>query len=203
MLKLVPKDEPVQILDPQELVDFSSRGPFTSEIHIKGPCLYTLIVQDPSHFLNCELTLEIEKCRDESESTNVICHFPKISDEILNAFVWEDDTLYAIVMIQFHLKILKQLFLFCARHFASHLVIYSDDDQAEDLEIYRDFLAYEDLDYLPKSDITEMVIPTNLNVFEVFTEFMDIITLKFKQSLWQYQRINPAFQQYLKFHPFG
>jgi hypothetical protein len=203
MLKLVPKETPAQVLEPEELLDFSSRSPFTSEIQMQGPCLYTMVIQDPSHFLNCELVLEIEKNQDESDSNVVICHFPKISDEILNAFVWEDDTLYAIVMIQFQLKILKQLFLFCATHFASTLIIYSDDDQAEDLEIYRDFLAYEDLDYIPKGDITEMVIPTNINAYEVFSEFMDIITLKFKQSLWQYQRINPAFNHYLKFHPFG
>lgn len=203
MLKLVPKDEPAPSLDPQELMDFSSRGPFTSEVQMQGPSLYTMVAKDPSHFLECELILEVIKNQDGDDSNVVICHFPNISDEILNAFVWEDDTLYAIVMIQFQLKILKQLFLFCASHFAESLIIYSDDQQAEDLEIYRDFLAYEDLDYEPTNDIMEMRIPTNLCAYEVFVEFMDIITLKFKQSLWQYQRINPAFQQYLKFHPFG
>ena len=106
-----------------------------------------------------------------------------LADEELYEFVEEDETLYGSLMIQFQMKILEQLFLFCSIHYASTLVVYTDDDQAEALGIYQDFLSYKAQTLTHNGEKTEMVIPVDRKTFEVWIDFMDQINRKFQQSL--------------------
>ena len=133
----------------------------------------------------------------------MICHFPGIFDEKLVGYVWGDETLLGIILIQFQMKIMEQLLLFCANHYASQLVIYVEDDQDEVLGIYREFLYTEYLLLNQTNDNTQLTIPTHQYTFQNWSKFMNKVTLKFGQTLWQKQRTNPAVRHYLKTHPFG
>lgn len=97
---------------------------------MKGHNIYTMVVQDLAHFLECELNLEIRKNVSEREepqhdqeqeiveSKDVICHFSKIAAEQFRKFVWHDVALHGILMVMFQMKIMKQLLSFCVTHHA-------------------------------------------------------------------------------------
>lgn len=183
---------------PQETASNNVRASFSAEVHVKGPYLYEMILQDPPHYLACDLILEIEENNQGYEERTVICHFPTLSNEELSDFVEGDEALRDMIMVQFQMKILEQLLLFCASHYASTLVIFADDAQADDLGVYHDFLTYEDQTLTSKDEKTEMVIPADRETFYAWIDFMDDINRKFQQSLWRDQRSNPTIRQYLK-----
>jgi hypothetical protein len=206
MLKLIisqadPKTEMLSF--PKEMIKVTSQEAFSTSVQPKGPLLYIMTVQDPSHYLFCDLVLEIVRNPNEGDTSVVICHFPEISDEEFNSFINEDDTLYGILMIQFQMKILEQLFLFCATHSASSLVIYTDDVENDGLEIYREFLACEDQIHSQNDDHSEIVFPINQQIYGEWMDFMDTVSTKLRQTLWQGQRSNCAIRNYLKTHPLG
>jgi hypothetical protein len=204
MLKLIYQADPI-IQEPpqQEPVIPILRTPFAAIVRLSGPNLYIMQVQDTAHYLNCDLTLEIEESPHKGEPKTVVCHFPEILDEQLNTFIWEDETLYAIVLIQFQMKLMKELLIFCKNHHVSRLVIYPDDAQTEDFGIFQDFLIVEDLKCDEEDDKTKMVIPTTPETYDNWIEFMYEANLRFQQTLWRNQRKNPAIRHYLISHPFG
>lgn len=204
MLKLIVSNaEPSSKALSQPIISPNRCAPFTSEVWLKGPCLYLMMVQDPSHYLSCELVLEVEESQQECGGGTVICHFPNIEVEQLRNFICEDETLYGIIMIQFQMKVLEQLLLFCATHYASKLIIYADNAQADEFEIYRDFLSYEGQILTQNGEQTEMIIPADPQTFDNWIDFMNDVTLKFRQTLWQDQRTNLTIKHYLKIHPLG
>ena len=176
-----------------------SRVEFSAKVRSKGYNLFEMNIQDPFHDLGCDLILEIEKSRGE---TTAVCHFPAILNES-NKFLDEDETLYGIIVVQFQMKALEQLFLFCADHDASRLTIYMDDAQAEGFGIYHDFLSHYDETLTEKGEQTEMVIPTDRKAFDQWRAFMKKTSLAFEQDLWRGQRDNPAIRRYLKSCPQG
>jgi hypothetical protein len=207
MLYIVPKSPSSSSLDTSsEASDSNSQTPnsndanasFSAKVCVKGSGLYEMALQDPSHHLKCDLFLEVEDSNQEYEGKVVICHFPNLAGEMLSDFVEEDETLYGGLMIQFQMKILEQLFLFCATHYAATLVIFADDAQADDLGIYEDFLAYQDQTLTSRGEKTEMVIPTNQQNFEAWRGFMRKTTADFQQTLWHDQNISPVIRRYLK-----
>ncbi len=171
---------------------------FTAKVRLMGPWLYEMKIQDPTYHLRCDLTLEVEEAHSEYEPGKVICHFPVISDTKLRSFVEEDETLQGMLMIQFQMKILEQLLLFCGEYSVSELIIYTDDAQAEELGIYQDFLTHQDQTLTSKGEKTEMVIPTDSDTFDEWIDFMDEVNLKIGQELWREQRFNPTIRAYLK-----
>lgn len=212
MLKLIVSNaEPCAKALPQALTPPENLQGFTAEVRYKGPSLYLMSVQDPSHYLSCDLPLEIEGDHPGSADRAVICHFPSIESDQLCTFICDDESLYGMTMIQFQMKILEQLFLFCATHYASKLIIYTDDDQANELEIYREFLSHEGpvmtgqsitgQATTDKGSQTEMIISADPKTVEDWIAYKDMVTLKFRQALWQDQRSNPIIKQYLKIYP--
>src|SRR3990167_948898 len=106
--------------------------------------LYEMTIKDPSHYLECNLALEVEEGLEEDEEGKVICHFSPINYESLNKLIMEDETLYSLILIQFQMKVMEQLLLFCSDQCASQLTIYMDDDQAGKFGIYESFLVRQD-----------------------------------------------------------
>lgn len=176
-------------------------GEFRVDVKNIGFNIYEMIVQDPSHFLGCSLTLELEEKLDKAEQRRIICHFPSIYGEKLREFIEEDDTLYEVIMIQ--MKILEELLLFCSSHHASQLIIYTDDTQAEELGVYQEFLIYREQTFMKNSEQTKITIPSNRKTFDAWIEFMQETNLKLDQELWRNQRSSLAVRHYLKSHPFG
>ncbi len=101
-------------------------------------------------------------------------------------------------MGMFQMKIMEQLLAFCAIHHAANLVIFADDDQANDLGIYRDFLPYKNPSVVSRGERTEIIISADPKTFDAWREFMEDITIKFRQTLWKGQKTNPAIQHYLR-----
>lgn len=161
-------------------------------IQSKAPYLYEMILEDLSHYLRCALALEVN-------SGAVICHFPVIDDEELLELVEEDDTLYSIIILQFHMKILDQLLLFCLNQNALTLIIFADDVQTDTFGIYHNFLIDKNL--TSPNGKTEIVIPVHSKAYEAWIDFKEDIDLMFRQTLWQSQRFNLAIREYLKTHP--
>lgn len=186
----------------QNLTITQSSAPscFTVEVWSRGPNLYEMHLKDPTYSLKCDLILEIEESVDKVSSSSVVCYFPNIDQSDLNDFVEGDETLFALFMIQFQMQILEQLLLFCANHYASKLIIFVDDTQADELGIYQDFLAYKDETITPQGEKTEMIIPADRETYDQWINFMEEVNNKFKQTLWREQRNSPVIRRYLERH---
>jgi hypothetical protein len=215
-IQFVPAPSLIQDTSPRDNKTKANKNrlpSFKMEIHRKGHNLYTMIAQDLSHFLECELILEIkenvsereepehDKAQEVIKSRDVICHFPKLASEQFRKFVWHDVALHRILRVMFEMKIMKQLLAFCATHHASNLVIFSDDEQADGLEIYRDFLTYKDWTFTPIGEKREVIIPADRETLDDWNDFMEVIALRFRQTLWREQKTNPAIQHYLQSRP--
>ena len=217
-VKLVPAVPFINDILPSANENARAQSSFAAEVHRRGENVYALEVQDTGHFLACELFLEIQKAGEalragELPSREVFCHFPKIDDERLKEFVWNDPTLQKILMGVFQMSILKQLFLFCEAHTASKLVIFTDDAEANELKIYRDFLATQQGQNPTatrekwggqwgykwgESPGIGMLIPVSPEVFSAWLSFAETTIIRFRQVLWREQKTNPSIHYYLK-----
>jgi len=176
---------------------------FSAELHSKGEhayggYVYQMLAQDPSHYLECDLKLEV--IAGDDYGTGVICHFPDIVDEDFYEFVQGDETLYVNLMAQFHIKIMEALLLFCGDYEASGLVIYVNDAQAKELKAtYGNICVHQDkVIFRNIGEKTAMVFQTNQKIFDKWIDFMEDIIPYLHQELWLEQRFNPAIRAYLK-----
>jgi len=170
---------------------------FSVELHSKGEHVYQLVAQDPSHYLACDLKLEV--IEGDDYGIGVICHFPDIVDEDFDEFVKGDVILYGNLMGQFHIKIMEALLLFCGDYDASGLVIYVNDDQAKQLGAYGSILVHqEQVIFKNIGEKTAMIFRVDQEIFDKWIDFMEDITHHFHQELWLEQRTNPLIRAYLK-----
>jgi hypothetical protein len=197
-LKLVVSNPPPVQENAPPSRPVASKAEFMVDVKKRGFDLYEMTIQDPFHDLEGELMLEIERNPSQPAPRTVVCHFPAILLQEGNKLMGQDELLYGLVMVQFQMKILEHLLLFCAKHNASHLVIYMDDDQVEGFGIYQDFLIHQDPTWTKNGEQTEMVIPANKETIDDWMVFMAATTLGFEQELWREQRSNPAIRHYLK-----
>lgn len=174
-----------------------SKTGFSANVRSIGVHVYEMSIQDSFHELGCDLTLDIE---EKMGKMVAVCHFPDILNES-NRFLEEDEDLYGTIMLQFQMKVLEQLFIFCINHNAFQLTIYMDDAQTEGFRIYDDFLSHYDETLTEQSEKTEMVIPTDQETYDNWRAFIAETNLKFERDLWREQRINPAIRHYLKSRP--
>lgn len=196
-IKLVPVVPFIQDILPK--ANKNRRPSFWAEAHVKGANLYVMEIQDLAHSLACELVLEIQRSEfKDKDSRDVVCHLPPIMDEKFRKFVWDDHTLYEILMGVFQMKIMEQLLAFCATHRAANLIIFADDEQANALEIYQDFLSHKIEPLTPKGEMAEITLTLNSGTVDAWLEFMEEVTIRFRQTLWRGQQTNPAIQHYLR-----
>ena len=176
---------------------------FTAEVCFIGAQVYTMTARDLSHYLSCELALEIRECEDESAFGDVICRFPVIDEEYLGAFVWDDATLMALIMTQFYVKVLEQLLLFCANHNALQLVIHVNPLEASNLDVYKEFSVHREQVLTHQGRKIALVIPPDRATHDKLIAFMEKITADFHKTLLKEQRDNSIIRQYLKLGMFG
>ncbi len=163
--------------------------------------LFEMTIKDPSHYLACTLALELEEGLEEDEEGKVICHFPPIQDEPLNKLVMEDETLFGLILVQFQMRVMEQLLLFCSEQCASELTLYMDHDQAEKFGIYESFRTHQGKALTFNGEQTEMVMPADPETFDAWVDFMDKTSRDFRQTLWKDQKENPVIRFYLKSDP--
>ncbi|MBM3633445.1 MAG: hypothetical protein FJX03_07075 [Alphaproteobacteria bacterium] len=206
MLKLIvskTKPSPKILSLPDDVITNSDREPFHVNVLPKGHLLFVMTAIDPSHFLSCELVLEVVHSPNDNEPTFVVCHFPEIQDDELYKFIDQDEMLLGLTMVDFQMKVLEQLYNFCLTHHASNLVIYTDNNSGDALGIYREFLTTIHETTVKMDTFSEIIFPVCEETNIKRASFMDIVSLKLRQTLWQEQRYNFAVKKYLKSHPFG
>lgn len=159
-----------------------------------------MVACDLSHYLSCELPLEIRTSFDESDFGDVVCHFPIIQEQYLEALVWGDERLLDMIMIKFQLRILEQLFVLCANHNALKLVIHIDPLEVAQVSIYERFITYTDQVLTAQGRKAALVIPTDRTSFERLMNYMEQVNADLHHTLLQDD--NPVAQQYLKFSSF-
>lgn len=168
--------------------------------------LYVLRAKEMDHGLTFEMTLELKESYPFSDNANeesylvpvITCNFPHIDDEKLHHKVFGDEYLTRMLILKFQLKVLEQLFLFCEDKNVVKLIITFNEMNLGYIEAYRRFFFSEEQIITPKGEQTEIVIFTHVEIYDEIIDFIDETDNNFRQTLWQEQRFNPAFQQYLK-----
>jgi len=169
----------------------SSKVPsFVVELGLKTPVLYTMVIQDPLNHLDVKLMLELSEESDEFESGIVTCHFPRISGSEMKKMMWDDEILCRITMVQYLMKIMDELLLFCSHHNASNLRIYTDPEQANELEVYQDFVVYTDHVLREEGEKIELIILTDPEIFDEWLDYKERVNCKFRQFLERTEAAN-------------
>jgi hypothetical protein len=173
---------------------------FTVETRFTGLASYIMQARDISHYLSCPLTLEIQESSDESEFGDVICHFPVIQEQYLEAFLWEDKLLINMIMTQFYLKILERLFAFCANHNALKLVIRANAHEAKKIDIYKSFTVHTDEMVSHHGRTKILHIPTTTATYDKLIQCMAEVAKNFCEML---EEDDPVVRQYAKLRDFS
>jgi hypothetical protein len=173
------------------------------------PDLFVLRCQDFSHRLACEMTLERKQRLAYSESsegdnegygfvTVISGDFPTID---IQRFIEKvnDDYLVDVILTRFHLNLLEQLLVFSRSKEATHLVLTIDMDKLNNVDIYRDFVIFEDDVMTSIGEQREIIIPTDTGTFVTLLDSMKKLDQKFQQTLWREQKNNSTLRKYLKF----
>jgi hypothetical protein len=201
-LKLVVSNPPPPVIEesPPKATNFLTG--FTAEIQDKGHPHYTLVACDPFHYLDCEIGLEIRDNEDELEHKAIVCHFPNILPEELDEFVEEDDFLYGMILVQFQMKLLREILLFCSAHEVLSLLIdVEDTPQGHALKIYEKLAAHKSKILTTTGTKIQLLIPTTEKAFDKWMEFTKEINQKFRKALWEEYHTNHAIKNYLKSNP--
>jgi hypothetical protein len=173
---------------------------FGTKTHLVGLSSYTMVAHDISHYLSCSLTLEVQPSDDESEFGDVICHFPVIQEEYLEALLWEDEVLINMVMRQFYLKILERLLVFCNNHNALKLIVHANAREAKKMGIYEQFAVHTQEIISHHGRTATLVIPMDTETQNKLIEYMAHVADAFREIL---EDDDPVVQQYAKFSAFG
>jgi hypothetical protein len=179
------------------LIDFQM---FSQNLHV-------FRATDRNHELRCEMVLEVMESLVPSDAQGeegaylapvVACSFPSISPQKLSEKISFDAYLRDILMFQFHLKILEQLFIFCEEKGAVNLILTMNDAEWDYLEIYSRFFILEEQVITSKGAQMRIVIPTDAHTYDEIIDFMDDLGKEFRTVLWRAQNTNLAFREYLK-----
>lgn len=175
---------------------------FAADIHMVGPSFYTLAARDLSHYLACDIPLEIQEGQDESEFGSVTCHLPIIEEQYLEALVWGDEMLVDMVAAQFYLKVLERLLNFCANHNATRLVIDLPSSKSPATQFYKPFVAPEESPGYGSRDATLIIHPDRATYEKLVLHVADL-SQEFQGLLEEEKWDNPMVQQYLKLRSFS
>lgn len=171
--------------------------------------LYAFSHYDLDHKLDCKMNVDLresyayaegEPSEDKYLVPVAFCNFPNIDIRRLTEKVYGDDYLQGAIMVQFQLKILEQLLLFCKEKDADHLVLTINNTDYDDLEIYRHFATSEEQVVTEEGEQTEIAIATDVENYDEVIDFMDEFSSDFQKTLWRNQTINPIFRKYLIEH---
>ena len=171
--------------------------------------LYVFRAQDFDHQLVCEMTLELKEAMtwsgeegDEEECLMPIlsCNFPRIDTRRFNEKVFWDEYLQGMLMVQFQLKVLEQLFLFCEEKGAVNLMLTFNETNLDYLEIFQRFIVSEEQVSVAAEELTIVGIPTHVENYDAVVDFMDDLDKNLYQTMWRDQKINATFRNYLIEH---
>jgi hypothetical protein len=117
--------------------------------------------------------------------------------EGLTELIQEDETLFDMALIQFHLQVLKNLLLFCNAHNVGMLLIQVDGICENLLSTYENFISSQEAILINRGMWVQMGIIVNAKTVHGCCEFIKETTKEFRQTLWQEKSSNPAIRNYL------
>ena len=156
--------------------------------------VYKMVIHDHFHDLENEFHLDIERYNGRKVVT---CQFPNIMEKV-EGYMDCDESLYGVIAVQFQLTVLKQLFLFCRKFRVPMMTLYMDNELAQKLEVYDNFLADYDDALSVGDEESQMDFETHRHAFSVFRKYFKESLHKMEQGLWHDQRENPVIRDYLK-----
>ena len=172
---------------------------------------YRIRAQDPWHELACELILETKQTlrfpegvpdgspEEDGFYVPVLSgEFPALQASGLDKKTLGDVYLQNMVVMQFLVKMMEQLLLFCEDKDAVTLSLGFNEQNNDYVEVYRGYFNEEAICYTSKGKWTRIGIPTSLEVYDEVIDFIDHIEQDFRSTLWREQRFNPVIRQYLK-----
>ncbi|MBX9804825.1 MAG: hypothetical protein K2Y18_03610 [Alphaproteobacteria bacterium] len=215
MLRLIAKESPISIYRHNvskyaEKTKSSSihslQQPFLFDFQEISSGIYVARFLDTFHELSCDFALEVRDVLipsgDEYEEPYLqpvlVGEFPLLDTRRFQQKVLWDEYLQGMALIQFQLKILEQLLLFCEDKFATHLLLTFNDVNQDYLEIYQRFIISEEQILCAHNEKTEIAIPTDVTVYDDLIDFIEEVDHKFRQTLWSEHRTNSIYRHYLK-----
>ena len=214
MLRLITKNSPptYEQFTPQynekktPQFNCSIKEPFLFDFREISPGIYIARFRDSFHELACEITLELKSVltlsgdhREDGYFEPVLAgDFPYIETQRLQKKVLGNDYLHHMTLLQFQLKILEQILLFCDEKDASSLILNFNEANLDYLEIYDQFITSQDETISDRGEQTEAVIATDVTIYDELIDFIDKVDRDFQRTLWREQRNNPILRQYLK-----
>jgi hypothetical protein len=183
------------ILNSTHIITTEKNSYFTVEIRKRSPHDFIMVARDPFHHLNCEIPLKFENIEDD---ISLICKFPEICEEEFVDFINCDDYLFGMILITFHMQILKNLFMFCRTHKVQNLIIKASKEHFAGLGVYEEFI--KDIYKVPtmRGIGVEITIHVHSDRLTECDEIIDGIMAKFRKKLWKDQKTNADIRNYLK-----
>ena len=172
------------------------RKGFIADVRKRSPYNFVLAARDHFHYLSCDLLLTLEE-NEEGQAACLIAEFPTIYDEALAVFIDDDEDLLGMILIQFHMHILKSLLLFCFSRKIRTLMIRTNEHQAGGLGIYEDFIKHANNVPVKNGIAMCLTIPVNAKVLGQCNNLMDDIVGRFRRMLWEEKTSNSAMWNYL------
>jgi hypothetical protein len=171
---------------------------FVAKVRKRSPYNFVLAARDYFHYLNCDVSLALEENeKSKVAPVSVIAEFLPICDDALADFIDGDEELLGMILIQFHMQVLRNLLLFCLSHEAKTLMICINEHQARELRIYDDFIKRVDEISIKNEIAIRLEIPVHAKALNQCDDLIDGIVNKFRKMLWEEKGSNPTMWDYL------
>jgi len=208
MLKLVINNTQPQSKQPflQSGEGVGAKNSFFVNFRPLSQSLYAVSAYDLGHGLACEMNIEIKESyvysQENGEDCNylvpmALCNFPSIDTQRLNEKVCWDEYLQGSLMIQFQLKILEQILLFCEGKEATHLTLTLNAHNDDYLEVYRPFALSKEHITTTKDDQIEILMSTDTQTYDNVVDSIEEFDSDFQKTLWRHQKTNPIMRRYI------
>jgi hypothetical protein len=171
--------------------------------------LYIFMARDLDHELACEMTLELTEgfapaadgIHEEDYIVPILtCNSLSIDVSRFNEKVCWDAYLQAMLLLQFQLKILEELLLFCEEKDVVTIMLTLNDTEEDDIEVFQRFSLSSERVITPNGEQAKIVIQAGTKTYDSIIDFIDEINRNFHQALWRNQKTNAAFRNYIKGH---
>lgn len=213
MLRLIPNSsQPVYKGHSCQMIENkipAPKGPlqnsFLWDFQEISPGIYIARFQDTFHELSCKVALELKESFIPSGGQErgyfeliLAADFPSIDIQLLQQKALWDEYLYGTLLIQFQLKVLEQLLLFCEDRDATHIFLSFNEANHDYIEIYQRFIISEEEIPSNHREKIEIIIPTDVSIYDELIDFMEEIDHSFRHTLWREKGVNSIYRQYLK-----
>ena len=211
MLRLIAKESPIyrhELSNKAEIPIYaltqSPKQSFLWDFQEISLGIFIARFRDTFHELFFEITLELKDSLLASDDEEqyieriLVGNFHSVDVQRLQQKVHWDEYLQGMILIQFQLKILEQLLLFCEEKHTTYLFLIFNEANQDYIEIYQRFIISKEEILSNHGEKIRISLPTDVSVYDELIDFMEEVDQSFRQTLWTEQRNNPIYREYLK-----